>query len=187
MHDMKSHQAIYILERTIKKSSYTLQVLIQVMQPLKQAWLLKQVQPPYPQPLYLQSLSHNHLRKSISMITQSEKASKQSSVPTLIRKIYKKCGGDDGVPPALIKKSMNNVEVVVYCHQNLWTVVVKKAENVVLKESVKESESVKEVIKEVKEWGKDNFFEVKVKEVIKEAKEWGEDNFFEVEANEPLS
>ena len=52
---------------------------------------------------------------------------------------------------------------------------------------MKELESVKEVIKEAKEWEKDNFFEVKVKEVIKEAKEWGEDNFFEVEANEPLS
>ena len=52
---------------------------------------------------------------------------------------------------------------------------------------MKESELVKEVIKEAKEWGKDNFFEVKVKEVIKEVKKWGKDNFFEVEANEPLS
>jgi len=58
----------------------------------------------YSQLLYLQSLSYNHTRKFISIIAQSEKASKRSGVPTLIRKIYKKCGGDDGVPLALIKK-----------------------------------------------------------------------------------
>ena len=38
------------------------------------------------------------------MIAQSEKASKQSGIPIIIKKIYKQCGGDGGVPSALIKK-----------------------------------------------------------------------------------
>ena len=98
------------------------------------------------------------------MIAQSEKASKRSGVPTLIRKIYKKCGGDDGVPLALIKKKYEQCGDGGVPPPEFMNSSGERSEEGGVegvgegRELVKESESVKKVIKEA----------------IKEAKEWRE-------------